>query len=151
MRERSGSHDSDGNSHGDLPTPLRGPSAGNCHGAEPTSNPALLPATSPLNTPPVAGHPTPGFRIIHFDYQKDGTEKSRNQYLHSGLYWYRIFLRDTEAKGRAGSTTNTSSPYAGDITSHTADIYCAKTYFTSFPHVLQEGNYRIGVCVASAV
>jgi len=52
-------------------------------------------------------------------------------------------------KGRAGSTANTSSPYAGEHTSHTAENYCAKTYFTSFPGVLQGGNYRL-VCVASS-
>jgi len=48
MRERSGSHRSDGNSHGAILSRLVNLSAGNCQGAEPTFNPALLPAADNL-------------------------------------------------------------------------------------------------------
>ena len=55
----------------------------------------------------------------------------------------------TEAKGRARRVAPPHAPMQDEYASHTAEIYCAKTYFTSFPPILQGGE--IGVCVASAV
>ena len=64
-------HTSDGNSHGCHTPRLDSPSAGNCHGAEPTFDPALYQGTDNQPAPSVAGQRVTEYPCTHFNVKMD--------------------------------------------------------------------------------